>query len=121
MILNRFGETTYEIKNLYKIEANRETVHRERLTKCHVRKLNSDQPDSPTSQHIHPTTIHKHIQQHKHNQYHPNRNKQQHKRRHTYYNNSQLQLTNIAVSHKVVKIKSLNHYKQPNVNSNKRR
>jgi hypothetical protein len=48
MILNRFGETTYEIKNLYKIEANRETVHHERLTKCHIRKLNSDQPDSPT-------------------------------------------------------------------------
>jgi hypothetical protein len=48
VILNRFGETTYEVKHLYKLRAKRETVHRDRLTKCHMRKLNFDHPNSPS-------------------------------------------------------------------------
>ena len=45
VILNRFGETTYEVKHLYKLRAKRETVHRDRLTRCHMRKLNTEQPN----------------------------------------------------------------------------
>ena len=47
VILNRFAETTYEVKHLYKPRAKRETVHRDRLTRCHMRKLNLENANEP--------------------------------------------------------------------------